>query len=167
MPNWYAAKTSGRETRATFYLDRAEVKCYRPEVHNYFIDKRTGAEKSRASSLFPGYIFFSPESPDQFSAAKNAIGIGYILGGWHGNEFIPRSMPAGWVDALIGVGPVVRGRKKRFCNGEKVRVIISGLSEILATVESQTKGKVTVKAVMFGSEMEFTVDESKVELSAA
>jgi transcription antitermination factor NusG len=161
---WFVAKTSGRECHARFYLGRAGIEFALPQVHRFFVDKRTGVEKFRASPIFPGYIFFRPRSRAEVDRVARVLGVAYVLGCWEGERFTPSPMPEGWVDRLIEAGPIIEGKRKKFCNGDHVRVIIGGIYEIIATVVLHKRGKVIVHAQMFGSDMNFEAQESHVEV---
>lgn len=164
MSPWLAAKTIGRASRACWYLDRAGVRSFHPVVHRYYLDRRTRQEKFRVAELFPGYLFIRPEGPLEYAKAKNAIGVAYILGGFSGERFVPREIPAEWVETLEKAGPVLVGKRRKFVKGQKIRVVISNIAEIVATVEAHNGHKVKFRTDMFGAEVVADADESRVEL---
>lgn len=161
---WYAAKASGREGRARLDMNRRGLTSFVPERHIYFVDKRTNVEKVRKASLIPGYVFFFAASPEQIARASNSLGVSYVLGEWSGDSFRPSPMPKSWIERLMEAGPVIEGKRKKFCNGDKVRAIISGLTSIVGTVERHKGGKVSVRAEILGASRVVMVDASKVEV---
>lgn len=175
---WYVAKTSGMEGRARRYFERAGIKAVSPEIHRYFSDKRTGVEKCRVGRVFPGYIFFRPSDRKQAAHAWHVMGVAYVLGERsNGGDFVAKAMPVGWVERLIEAGPIIEGKRKKFCNGDEVKLIIGGLSDIIATVISHAEGhpsvrgcpartgKVIVETRMFGALRKIQVDDDHVEVA--
>jgi transcription antitermination factor NusG len=153
---WFCAKTVGRETRAQFYIERAGIDAFRPEIHRYFIDRRTQQERHRILSLFPGYVFIRIETDDERDLATSAIGVAYLLGNWTGDHFQPRQMPSQWIAHLIEAGPIIQGKKCDLKKGDRVKRAIgaaSGLADIIGEVERVDKSRfAVVKTIMFGAE---------------
>ena len=98
------------------------------------------------------------------SAGNHAQGVAYLLGSWYEDaNFTPRQLPVGWIEKLLEAGPIVEGKRKKFCNGAAVSIIVGGVTRILGTVVSHRRGKVRVKASIFGGDMEFDAREDVVE----
>lgn len=160
---WYVAKTSGRDTRALLYVRRNGVAAFWPERHSYFIDRRTKVEKFRVSGQFPGYLFFQLNHASDLSRVTSAIGVAYVLGEVLCGQFRPARMPAGMVERLIEAGPLIEGKRKKFCNGDSVRVIIDELTTVISRVERHRNGKVHLQMEMLGAKRIVVVDEKRVE----
>lgn len=162
---WFAARTAGRETRAALYLTRAGFEPFRPVIHRYFWDKRRRAEKFRIISLFPGYIFFAARGRDHATHARNVTGISGILGEYLGDTFAPKAMPGAYIGELLDKCPIIEGKRKKFCTGDRVEIAVAGISKVIAEVESHSGNKVRVFANVLGNKTIVTVDESLVEAS--
>lgn len=162
MTIWHIAKTTGRETRAVFYLRRNGIEVFCPERHFYFVDKRTKQENHRVSAMFPGYCFFRMERETDLSKVLGSIGVAYVLGERTPHRFIPAIAPEGMVERLTAIGPLIEGKRRKFCNGEKVRVIVGDVSEFIASVEKHVGLKIHVRAVIAGREHKIVVDEKRV-----
>lgn len=161
---WYAAKTVGRETRALFYLARRGVKAFRPEVHRYFVDRHTRQEKFRVTSLFPGYVFVDIHGAAERDRASRAIGVTGLLGMWTGDGFMPKEIPSQWIHDLMDAGPQITGKKIAFRKGERAKVAIGRIGEIITEVEGVDKsGKVRLTIEMFGSCRKVLVSQDKLE----
>ena len=160
---WFAARTAGRETRAALYLTRAGFEPFRPVIHRYFWDKRRRAEKFRIISLFPGYIFFAARGRDHATHARNVTGISGILGEYLGDTFAPKAMPGAYIGELLDKCPIIEGKRRAYTPGERIKVAVAGLSDLIATVEAHAGRKVSFRMTMLGQEVSVSVDESKVE----
>ncbi len=149
---WFCAKTIGRETRARFYLERAGIEAFRPEIHRYFVDRRTKQEKHRILGLFPGYVFVCIDSDAERDRATNAIGVAYLLGNWTGDQFAPRQMPSEWIAPLIEAGPIIQGKKVAFKKGQLVKAAVGALADLIGEVEAIDKSRTAiVRMEMFGT----------------
>lgn len=160
--NWNIVKTIGRESRAVFYLTRNNIKVFCPERHFYFVDRRSKRENFRVSAMFPGYCFIQIESITDLSRVLGSIGVAYVLGEKTPTRFIPAIAPSGLVERLLSTGPLIEGKRRKFCNGEVVRVIIGDVSEFIARVEKHVGLKIHVSATIGGKEHKITVDEKRV-----
>lgn len=160
---WFCARTSGRETRATLYLTRAGFEPFRPVIHRYFWDKRRKAERFRELALFPGYVFFAARHRDHAAQARNVTGVSSILGEYLGDTFAPKAMPSHYIGELIDKCPIVEGKRRAYTPGERVRVAVAGLTDLIATVEAHNGRKVSFRMDMLGKEISVSVDEDKVE----
>jgi transcription antitermination factor NusG len=150
--HWYCAKTIGRETRARFYLERAGLSAFRPEIHRYFKDRRTQQEKFRILGLFPGYVFVRIETDAERDRATSAIGVGYLLGNWTGDRFLPRQMPLQWIESLIEAGPIIQGKRIAYQKGQKVKAAVGALADLIGEIDSIDKERsAVVKMEMFGT----------------
>lgn len=161
--SWYCARTAGRETRAVLYLTRAGYEPFRPVIHRYFIDKRRKIERYRELSLFPGYVFFAATDAAHAAQARSAIGVADVLGEWRGAAYVPREIPARYIGKLIDECPVIEGRRRKFCSGERVAIVVAGIRQIIAEVDEHSGSKVRVYANVLGKQTVVTVDENLVE----
>jgi transcription antitermination factor NusG len=165
-PAWYAAKTCGRETKCIFYLERGGIRAFRPEVHRYFIDKRTHSERFRVGAIFPGYVFFETASQNEYNFAASAIGVAYVLGNWSGERFAPKEMPKQWITDLMDAGPVIEGKKIAYKNGNKVKIAVGHWEKIIAEIDAvDSHGKLMLKVELFGRTNLVRVAPSSVELA--
>lgn len=151
MP-YYCAKTIGRETRAKLYLERAGLEAFRPEVHRFFVDRRTQQERHRILSLFPGYVFIRMETDAERDRAVSAIGVAYLLGEWDRTLFKPKPMPSEWMASLIEAGPIIQGRKVAFQKGQRVKAAVGALAEFIGKIEALDNSRAAVVSMeMFGT----------------
>ncbi|MFA4974572.1 MAG: transcription termination/antitermination NusG family protein [bacterium] len=166
MSAWHVIKSSGRDTRADFYLRRAGLRTYRPLEHRYFIDRRTQAQKFREKSLMPGYIFVRLDNIADIARIRNAIGVSYILGNWEGERFVPAEIPGEWVENLEKAGPLIVGKKVAYRKGDKIRLIINKISDMILECEGvDGRGRVMVGVEMLGKRQIVRVDPERVELA--
>ncbi len=166
MSGWYCAKTAGRDTVADFYLRRAGLDVFRPEIHRYFRD-RFQREKCRISGLIPGYVFVALGCDAEIGKAMNAIGVKYLLGSHERGQFVPKEMPRQWITDLIDAGPTIVGKKAAFKKGAKVKRAIGKLADVFGEVgeELDRSGRVKLYIEMFGSTREVAISSDHLELA--
>jgi transcription antitermination factor NusG len=166
MP-WHIARVAGRETRACLYLSRAGIRNFRPVEHHYFIDRRTKVERYRERPRFGGYVFVELHSAAERDAACNAIGVAGLLGWWTDDGYRLATIPTHYVTDLMDAGPVVLNKvntKGRFRHGQKVKMALGALAEIIGEFqELDKKGLNVVKGVLFGKEQRFHLPDARLE----
>jgi len=153
MP-WFVARTKGRESRASLDLSRHGVRAFWPKQHRFFIDKRTKEEKFRVSALISGYLFCHLETAAERERVQSCYYLSGLLGEWTQTGFKPREIPTRYVVDLIEHGPFeVNKMRSRvaFKKGDRVKLALNSLAEIIADVEGIDKsGKVVVRADLLG-----------------
>jgi transcription antitermination factor NusG len=153
---WHVAQTNGHEWKACFYLRKAGIRCFWAVEHVYYIDARTKQEKFRIRALFPKYVFVELLNADERDAAREAIGVARLLGWMTEGGFKLATIPDHSVTDLMDAGPPAinkRKEQKKPKRGDKVKIAIKGINEILATFSSvDNSGKYVVVASMLGSE---------------
>lgn len=153
MP-WHIARTIGRESRASLYLNRAGIRNFRPVEHFYFIDKRTKVERFRERPRFGGYVFVELHDAAEREAACRAIGVAGLLGHWTETGYRLAEVPRHYVTDLIDAGPVVlnkRNSRQPFKKGQKVKLALNAVAEIIAEfAQLDGKGKAVVTVTTLG-----------------
>ena len=151
---WYCARTKGRESRAAVDLERRGVRAFWPRQHRFYVDKRTREEKFRVNALIPGYLFVELDTVAERDKVQNCYYLSGLLGEWSEAGFRPREIPTRYVVDLIEHGPwEVNKRHTRapFKKGERVKLSLNRLTEIIADVEAIDKaGNVVVMADLLG-----------------
>ena len=164
---WAVARTINREQKALFHLRRAHIRCYWPVLHEYFVDKRTHLEQFKVRpQLVSNYIFVELLSDDDRASALNAIGVASLLGSWTGDGYRLAKIPDAYVTDLMDAGPEIvnkRNTKGRFKRGQKVKLALSGISEIIADFERlDSKGRSVILINTLGKLCETTIDENRL-----
>ena len=162
--DWYCAKINGSQKLAAFYLERAGLKPFYPTIYRYFTDRRTGEERYRVVSLFPGYIFIPLADAAERDRATRAIGVAYLLGNWTGDRFAPRQMPSEWIASLIEAGPIIEGKRVAFRRGDTVRVAVAGIGKAICQIEAiDNSHSAIVSMAMFGAVRRVSVAMENLE----
>lgn len=160
---WYVARTKGTDTRAALYLNRGGFPSFLPKIQKYWIDQRTKRERMRETSLLPGYVFFEATDWTHADRAKHAIGVSYVLGDMDGEHFVAKEIPRVYIETLIGAGPIIVGKRKKFAAGDKVILALAGVSNIIGTVDSDLGGKIRLRINVLGTETLVTADPAFLE----
>lgn len=166
MP-WHVARTNKREHQACFYLTRAGIRSFWPVRHEYFIDSRTKIERFKIKpQLVNGYVFVELLNDDDRAAALSAIGVASLLGSWTDEGYRLATIRDSYVTDLIDHGPVIENKRNtrgRFKPGQKVKLALTAISEIIAEYEGlDSKGRAIVKVETLGKLCSTTVDESRL-----
>ena len=158
MP-WHIARVFGRESRASLYLSRAGIRNFRPVEHHYFIDRRTKVERYRERSRFGGYVFVELHNAAERDAACRAIGVAGLLGWWTGEGYRLATIPTHYVTDLMDAGPQLVNKSKPFNKGQKVKIALNAVSELIASFETlDGPGKAVVTLEAFGGQRKVTVE---------
>jgi transcription antitermination factor NusG len=106
------------------------------------------------NALIPGYLFVELETVAERDKVQNCYYLSGLLGEWSEAGFRPREIPTRYVVDLIEHGPwEVNKRHTRapFKKGERVKLSLNRLTEIIADVEAIDKaGNVVVMADLLG-----------------
>ncbi len=163
MP-WHVCKTIGRESRASLYLSRAGIRNFRPVEHHYFIDRRTKAERFRERPRFGGYVFVELHNAAERDAACRAIGVAGLLGWWTDEGYRLATIPTHYVTDLMDAGPQLVNKSKPFNKGQKVKIALNAVSEIIGEYEAlDGAGKAVVTLEAFGGQRLVTVELKRLQ----
>jgi transcription antitermination factor NusG len=160
MP-WHVARCIGRESRASLYLSRAGIRNFRPVENRWFKDKRTGQQKYRVASVFPGYVFVELHGHNDRDAACRAIGVAGLLGWWADSGYRLAEVPTHYVTDLMDAKPrdLNKPHSRSFNKGQKVELALNALSKIVGEFKGELDGtgKAVITVQTLGSSYDVTV----------
>lgn len=168
---WICARVKGigtrAEHRASTDLKRHGVESFWPQQHRYFIDRLKKQERYRESALLPGYLFCRLRRPIDRDIISGCYFLSYVLGSWTGERFLPREIPGSYVTALIEHGPFEINKmntKGRFKIGQKVKVALNALTEIIGEYKGEVdgKGKAVINVSAFGKTFDVQIGHERL-----